>query len=168
LDVRRVTAGLIAYLPGAAPAVFLVHPGGPFWAGRDEGAWSIPKGLCEKGEEPLAAARREFEEEVGRPPPEGPLLDLGEIPQRSGKLIHAWAARAEPTLAFVSSNDFEIEWPRRSGRFVRFPEVDRGEWFALDLARRKLLEGQLGFLDRLAEHLGALGAGSGDPAPHPR
>ena len=150
--VKRLTAGLLAFVVDSELAVFLVHPGGPFWARRDEGAWSIPKGLCEEGEDPFAAAQREFAEEVGAPPPEGPVIDLGEIAQRGGKLIRVWAAPAPPTLSFVSSNDFEVEWPRRSGSMTRFPEVDRAEWFPLGAARQKLLEGQLD-LDRLVEHL---------------
>lgn len=164
--MSRLTAGLIAYLEAKSELeVFLVHPGGPFWAARDAGAWSIPKGLCEEGEEPIDAARREFAEEVGCDPPETALVDLGAIPQRSGKLIRVWAAQAEPTLHFVESNDFEIEWPRHSGTLVRFPEVDRGEWFAMSTARIKLLEGQLGFLDRLVEHLTGRGKSSGGPNP---
>ncbi len=151
--MRRVTAGLLAHHEQGEPAVFLVHPGGPYWAERDEGSWSIPKGLCEEAEEPLAAARREFTEEVGRPPPDGPFIDLGAIPQRSGKLIRVWAVPADPALVFVSSNEFELEWPRHSGRMVRFPEVDRAEWFPISTARRRLLDGQLDFLDRLVDHL---------------
>jgi predicted NUDIX family NTP pyrophosphohydrolase len=154
--VARLTAALLAHLEeGADLDVLLVHPGGPFWARRDEGAWSIPKGLVEEGEELRDAARREFAEELGVSAPEGPFLDLGEIRQRSGKVIHCFAITVETPLAFVSSNLFEIEWPKGSGVLRSYPEVDRAEWFSLAEARVKLLAGQLPFLDRLVERRAA-------------
>lgn len=127
-----------------------MHPGGPFWAGRDAGAWSIPKGEYAPHEEPLAAARREFEEELGIAPPEGPALDLGEIRQRGGKLVHAWALEGDLDASAVASNTFELEWPPRSGRLIEVPEVDRAEWLTLDRAREKINPAQAELLDRLA------------------
>ena len=129
--------------------VLLVHPGGPFWARKDEGAWSIPKGEHGDDEEPLAVARREFEEEIGRPPPEGPLLELGEVRQSGGKVVAAWALEADVDVSEIESNSFEIEWPPRSGRMQSFPEIDRAEWFTLADAREKLNPAQVEFLDRL-------------------
>jgi len=135
--------------------VFLVHPGGPFYRHRDDGAWSIAKGLIEPGEDPRTAALREFEEETGFRIA-GELEPLGTLRQRSGKRVHAWAAQA-PDLdpARLRSNTFTLEWPRGSGRYQTFPEVDRGAWFDLDTARRKLLPGQTGFLERLQRMLEA-------------
>ena len=127
-----------------------MHPGGPFWAGRDAGAWSIPKGEYAPHEEPLAAARREFEEELGIAPPEGPALDLGEIRQRGGKLVRAWALEGDLDASAVTSNTFELEWPPRSGRLIEVPEVDRAEWLTLDRAREKINPAQAELLDRLA------------------
>jgi predicted NUDIX family NTP pyrophosphohydrolase len=131
--------------------VLLVHPGGPFFARRDAGAWSIPKGLYEEGEEPLAAARREFAEELGSACPDGPALELGEIRQRNGKRVTAWAVEGDLDAGAVTSNSFTIEWPPRSGRSQEFPEVDRAGWFGLRDAREKLLAAQAPLLDRLAE-----------------
>lgn len=136
---------------GAALEVLLVHPGGPVWARRDLGAWSIPKGEYEPGEEPLAAARREFEEELGTAPPEGPVDDLGEIRQKSGKLVRAWALAGDLDAERIRSNTFELEWPPRSGRLIEVPEVDRAEWFTLDAARGKINPAQVALLDRLEE-----------------
>lgn len=130
--------------------VLLVHPGGPFWARRDEGAWSIPKGEYSGEEEPLLAARREFEEELGVPPPDGPARDLGEIRQKAGKLVHAWAMEGDLDTAVIVSNEFPIQWPPRSGKSIQVPEVDRAEWFALDEARRRINPSQAELLDRLA------------------
>jgi predicted NUDIX family NTP pyrophosphohydrolase len=156
---RRRSAGLLLYRR-AAPGlqVLLVHPGGPLWARRDLGAWSIPKGEYADDEDPLAAARREFEEELGSPPP-GPvsaagLLDLGEIRQKSGKLVHAWALPGDLDLAGISSNTFAMEWPPRSGQLKEFPEVDRAQWFDPDEARAKLNPAQVALLERLQEALG--------------
>jgi predicted NUDIX family NTP pyrophosphohydrolase len=130
--------------------VLLVHPGGPFWSRRDAGAWSIPKGEYGPDEDPLRAARREFEEELGAPPPDGPARDLGEIRQRGGKLVRAWALEGELDASAISSNTFELEWPPRSGRTIQAPEVDRAEWFGLKRARRKIVPAQAELLDRLA------------------
>jgi predicted NUDIX family NTP pyrophosphohydrolase len=132
--------------------VLLVHPGGPFWARKDAGSWSIPKGEYVEGEDPEAAARREFEEELGVTL-EGPLQPLGEAVQPSRKRVIAFAAEGDLDAAAIRSNTFEIEWPPRSGRRKSFPEIDRAGWFALEEAREKLLAGQRVFLDRLAERL---------------
>ena len=134
--------------------VFLVHPGGPFWAKRDDGAWSIPKGEYDDGEEPLAAALREFEEEIGSALDHvGELVELGEVRQKNRKVVSAWAAEGEVDAAAVRSNTFEMEWPPRSGRTQEFPEIDRAEWFPLARAREKLIEAQAAFVDRLEERL---------------
>ena len=131
--------------------VLLVHPGGPFWARRDDGVWSIPKGEYEDGEEPLTAARREFAEELGSEPPAGEMLDLGEIRQRSGKRVCAWALAGDLDAEAVVSNNFTLEWPPRSGRMREFPEIDRAGWFDLRTARKKLNPGQVPLLERLEQ-----------------
>jgi predicted NUDIX family NTP pyrophosphohydrolase len=131
------------------PEVLLAHPGGPYWARKDEGAWTLPKGECAEGEEPLAAAQREFSEETGFTAC-GPFLPLGELRQKSGKRIQAWACAGECDPAQLTSNLFEMEWPPRSGRRQSFVEIDRAAWFSLAEARQKLIAGQLPFLDRLA------------------
>ena len=133
--------------------VLLVHPGGPFWSRRDLGSWSIPKGEYEDTEDPLAAARREFEEELGAEPPAGPADDLGEIRQRAGKLVHAFALEGDLDAENIRSNTCEIEWPPRSGRTMVIPEVDRAEWFTLSEARRRINPAQAPLLDRLAERV---------------
>lgn len=153
----RRSAGILLFrhAPGG-PQVLLVHPGGPFWARKDDGAWSIPKGEYEPGEDPRAAALREFEEELGSPPAlaeDGALIDLGTVRQPGGKFVTAWAAAGELDPREVVSNTFEMQWPPRSGQLKQFPEIDRAVWFAVDEARGKLLRGQLPFLDAL---LGAL------------
>ena len=133
-----------------------MHPGGPFWARRDDGAWSIPKGEYEEGEEPLACALREFEEELGSALEyAGELVELGEVRQRNRKLVTAWAAEGDLDPAAVRSNTFSMEWPPRSGRRQEFPEIDRAEWFTLARAREKLVEAQAAFVDRLEERLSA-------------
>jgi predicted NUDIX family NTP pyrophosphohydrolase len=129
--------------------VFLVHPGGPFWAHKDAGAWSIAKGEYSESEDPLPAALREFEEEVGRPAPPGEALPLGELKQPSGKVVTAFAVKADFEIDEVRSNTFTLEWPKGSGRLREFPEVDAARWMVLDEARTKLLKGQREFLDRL-------------------
>jgi predicted NUDIX family NTP pyrophosphohydrolase len=138
----------------------LAHMGGPFWSSRDQGAWSIPKGEYEPGEEALAAARREFVEELGHEVPAGEALDLGEVTQAGGKRIRAWALEGDVDVSQITSNTFEMEWPRNSGRRRRFPEVDRADWFDLDTARGKLVKGQVPLIDMLAARLG-LRAGGG-------
>jgi predicted NUDIX family NTP pyrophosphohydrolase len=145
------SAGLLLYRGSAASLeVLLVHPGGPVWARRDAGAWSIPKGEYDADEEPLTAARREFAEELGSAPPEGEVLPLGEVKQRSGKVVMAWALRGDLDASAITSNTFEMEWPPRSGRRRAFPEIDRAQWFSLDDARVKINAAQAEFLDRLA------------------
>lgn len=134
--------------------VLLAHPGGPFWARRDEGAWTIPKGGIDEGEEPLIAARREFIEETGVDPGEGGMA-LAPCRQSGGKTILAWAIEGDCDAGAVRSNDFEMEWPPRSGRIGRFPEIDRAEWFTLEEARRKIHAGQVPLLDELERRLSA-------------
>ena len=134
--------------------ILLVHPGGPFWRKKDLASWSIPKGEYPETEEPFAAAMREFEEETGIRP-EGEFVPLGAIRQPSSKLVTAWAFEGDCDAACIRSNLFSLEWPKGSGRMQEYPEVDRGEWFPLEIARQKILKGQLGFLDRLALHLAA-------------
>jgi predicted NUDIX family NTP pyrophosphohydrolase len=132
--------------------VLLVHPGGPFWAKRDDGAWSIPKGEYADDEDPVAAARREFEEELGTALPDATeLRELGEVRQKNGKRVLAWAAEGDLDASAARSNTFELEWPPRSGRRQEFPEIDRAEWFTLARAREKVLPAQAAFLDRLEE-----------------
>jgi predicted NUDIX family NTP pyrophosphohydrolase len=150
------SAGILLFRRGARGVeLLLVHPGGPFWARKDAGAWSVPKGAVDDGEEPLACARREFEEETGTPPPDGELLDLGEVRQRAGKLVQAWAAEGDLDAEAIRSNTFEMEWPPRSGRRQEFPEVDRAAWFDPEEARTRLVPAQVLFVDRLLEALRA-------------
>jgi predicted NUDIX family NTP pyrophosphohydrolase len=147
------SAGLLLYRCSEREIeVFLVHPGGPFWAKKDRGAWSIPKGEYSDGEEPLAAARREFKEETGFAI-EGIFVELGAIRQAGGKLVSAWALEGDLDPAKVVSNRFQMQWPPRSGRMIEVPEVDRGAWFTLQEARDRILPSQSPFLDRLAEKL---------------
>ena len=129
--------------------VLLGFPGGPFFAGKDADHWTVLKGEIEAGEEPLAVARREFEEESGHPVPEGPTVDLGEITQKGGKVVIAWAVEGDLDPVAAVSNTFEMEWPPRSGRLQPFPEIDRVEWFDLATARTKVKAAQAPFLDRL-------------------
>lgn len=150
---KRPSAGLLLYRgSGTELEVLLAHMGGPFWARKDTGAWSIPKGEYGPDEDPLAAARREFAEELGSPAPEDvPYVPLGEVRQKNGKVVTAWAVAGELDVTTVVSNTFELEWPPRSGRIQEFPEVDRAAWFDLVTARTKLVAAQAGFLDRLIE-----------------
>lgn len=148
----RLSAGLLPFrlVSGRGLEVFVVHPGGPYWANKDEGAWSIAKGEYEPGEDPHQVAQREFLEETGARPPRGRTFDLGEVRQPGGKRIRVWAVDAPSfTITAVVSNEFELEWPPRSGRIDRFPEVDRATWMSVELGRSKLLKGQVEFLDRL-------------------
>lgn len=151
--MKKTSAGLLMFrrrhLEGVQ--VLLAHPGGPFWRGKDEGAWTLPKGEYETAEEPLEAAKREFTEETGFPVAP-PFLPLGEIVQKSGKHIMAWAVEGDCDPAQMRCNTFQMEWPPRSGRKQDFPEIDRIEWFTLDEARRKILPAQAALLQRL-EHL---------------
>ncbi len=145
----KLSAGILLHRPGlAGPEVLLVHPGGPFWARKDFGAWSIPKGLIDPDEDAAAAAKREFAEEVGTVPT-GDLHPLGEFRQPGGKIVIAFALAGDFDPAMLSSNSFEMEWPPRSGRRITVPEVDRAEWFGLAAAREKLLQGQRPILDAL-------------------
>ncbi|HYH52718.1 MAG TPA: NUDIX domain-containing protein [Solirubrobacterales bacterium] len=154
------SAGILLYRrTGSAPEFLLVHPGGPFWAKKDEGAWSIPKGQIEDEEEPRACAIRELEEELGAAPALDPeqLIELGSIRQRAGKVVEAWAAEADFDPAELDSNTFSMEWPPRSGRQQDFPEVDRAGWFDLEAARVKILPAQAELLDRLLAKISAEG-----------
>lgn len=134
--------------------VLLVHPGGPFWEKKDLASWSLPKGEYSDGEDPFAAAKREFEEETSISP-EGNFIPLGQIRQPSGKLVTAWAFEGDCDPATIKSNLFSMEWPKGSGKMQEFPEIDRGEWFTFEMAGQKILKGQVGFLERLAEYLGS-------------
>jgi predicted NUDIX family NTP pyrophosphohydrolase len=148
--VARRSAGILLHRRGAdGVEVLLVHPGGPFWAKKDAGAWSIPKGEHEEGEDARACALREFAEETGSAPAPGELRDLGTVRQKSGKVVRAWALEGDLDPETVRSNHFEMEWPPRSGRRLQFPEVDRAAWFGLDAARAKINPAQAAFLDRL-------------------
>jgi predicted NUDIX family NTP pyrophosphohydrolase len=144
------SAGILLWRrSGEGIEVLLAHPGGPFWARKDE--WSIPKGECEPGEDELAAARREFSEELGIPVPPGETVPLGEVKQSSAKVNVVWAIEGDPGPFEVRSNLFEMEWPPRSGKRAEFPEVDRAAWFSLDAAQTKIFKSQQPFLTRLAE-----------------
>jgi predicted NUDIX family NTP pyrophosphohydrolase len=160
----RRSAGLLLYRSGTgiprtgtatAVEVLLAHMGGPFWARRDAGAWTLPKGEYGPDEEPLAAARREFREELGLPPPDGPCLPLGEVRQRGGKTVTAWAVAADLDPAAVTPGTFTMEWPRGSGTLAAFPEIDRVAWFGLEDAAARIVTAQRAFLTRLAERLAA-------------
>lgn len=143
------SAGLLLFRRGQnGLEVFLAHPGGPFWQSKDAGAWTIPKGLVDEGEEVLSCARREFLEETGIEP-RGPFHELGTVRQKAGKLIYAWAWEGDADPAIVRSNTFKMEFPRGSGRMIEVPEVDRCEWYSLLAAREKINPAQVEFLDRL-------------------
>jgi predicted NUDIX family NTP pyrophosphohydrolase len=151
------SAGILLYrLVAGAPEFLLVHPGGPYWAKRDQGAWTIPKGEIEPGEAPRECALRELGEELGRAPEVRveDLVELGSVRQKAGKLVEAWAAEGEFDPTQLRSNTFSVEWPPRSGSQREFPEVDRAEWFGPEQAMAKILPAQTPFLDRLLEHLG--------------
>jgi predicted NUDIX family NTP pyrophosphohydrolase len=151
------SAGILLYrFVADAPQVLLVHPGGPYWAKRDLGAWTIPKGEYEEGESARDCALRELEEELGSAPSldTGRLIDLGAVRQKSGKVVEAWAAEGDFDPAELRSNSFAIEWPPRSGKEREFPEVDRAEWFEPERAREKILPAQAELIERLLERLG--------------
>jgi predicted NUDIX family NTP pyrophosphohydrolase len=150
--VPRRSAGILLHRRGAdGVEVLLVHPGGPFWAKKDAGAWSIPKGEHDEGEEAQACALREFAEETGSAPAPGELTDLGEVRQKSGKVVRAWALEGDLDAGAIRSNTFVAQWPPRSGQYCTFPEVDRAGWFGLEAAREKINPAQAAFLDRLRE-----------------
>jgi predicted NUDIX family NTP pyrophosphohydrolase len=150
---RKKTAGLLLYrIRDSAVEVFLVHPGGPFWAKKDEGAWSIPKGEFADDEQPLSAAKREFQEETGFSM-EGNFMALAPLKQRSGKLVYAWTLEGDCDAGAIQSNLFSMEWPPRSGKHQEYPEVDRASWFTLESAKRKIVPGQIGFLEQLQQML---------------
>jgi len=145
----RTSAGILLYRQGTAGVeVFLIHPGGPFWKGKDAGAWSIPKGEYTDGEEALDAAQREFKEETGTAL-EGPFTELTPVKQKAGKLVKAWAVEGDIDAAAIVSNTFRVEWPYKSGRWQTFPEVDEAAWFSIEAAREKINPAQAGFLDEL-------------------
>jgi predicted NUDIX family NTP pyrophosphohydrolase len=151
----QTSAGLLLYRgAGTDTEVFLVHPGGPFWAKKDEGAWSIPKGLPDKGEDLLAAAKREFNEETGFAAPDAEYRALGAVKQPGGKTVHAWAVKGDCDPAKLVSDFFEMEWPPRSGKRARFPEIDRARWFRPPNALVKILPGQRPIVMKLLENLG--------------
>jgi predicted NUDIX family NTP pyrophosphohydrolase len=154
LREKQQSAGLLLYrLRDGRPEVFLGHMGGPFWARKDDAAWSVFKGEYADDEDPFLAARREFEEETGSPAPDGAALALGDVRQSSGKRVVAWAIEGDFDPARLTSNTFTVEWPPRSGRQAEFPEIDRAGWFDLQTARRKLVRAQAAFIDRLERAL---------------
>lgn len=158
----KLSAGLLLYRTrDGVVDVLIAHPGGPFWARKDDGAWSIPKGEHTETDDAWAAARREFTEEIGLPVPDGPRIDLGAVRQPSGKVVTAFAVRADLDITDARSNTFEMEWPRGSGKLREFPEVDRVGWFPVAQALGKLLKGQRVFLDRLMAHPDVAGSADG-------
>jgi predicted NUDIX family NTP pyrophosphohydrolase len=160
------SAGLLPFRfrDGQVLELMLVHPGGPLWANRDDGSWSIAKGEYASGEDPREAADREFAEELGQAPPSGLRIDLGEIRQPSGKRVRVFAVEGDLNVDTVVSNEFELEWPPRSGERRRFAEVDRAAWMPVAIARCKLLKGQVAFIDRLLDRLLELPASEGPGA----
>jgi predicted NUDIX family NTP pyrophosphohydrolase len=159
----KLSAGVLLYRThDGVVEVLIAHPGGPFWARKDDGVWSIPKGEYTDGQDPWAVARREFFEELALPVPAGPRLDLGSLKQPSGKVVTAFGVQGDLDVTNARSNTFELEWPKGSGKLREFPEVDRVGWFPVARARIKLLRGQQAFLDRLMTHpeLGGLTEGS--------
>ncbi len=149
---KKISAGLLLYRRRSEIEVFLVHPGGPFWAKKDAGAWSLPKGEIGEGEDPLQAAKREFTEETGFPI-DGEFLPLQPVKQSGGKVVHAWAIEADCDPSRVRSNLFSMEWPPKSGKTQQFPEVDRAEWFTIPQARKRILVSQMGFIEQLVSIL---------------
>lgn len=155
--MAKKSAGLLLFRnsrDGSGIEVLLAHPGGPFWQSKDEGAWTIPKGEFTDDENPLAAAKREFEEELGAKPPDGDYIQLKPIKQKNGKIVRAWAVEGDVDPATFTSNTFEMEWPPKSGRTQSFPEVDRVAWFPPQIAKKKMLAGQPALIDELLLLLG--------------
>ena len=153
--MKKQSAGILAYrYNNKTPDCCLVHPGGPFFKNKDIGAWSIPKGEFEDGEDKLVAAKREFKEEMGFVV-KGKFVALDAVKQKSGKLVYAWAVETDFDTSIIESNEFEIEWPPRSGRMQAFPEIDRAEWFPLDVAMEKINPGQQGLIAQLKEMISA-------------
>ena len=151
---KKQSAGILLYrFDDGDLQVLIAHPGGPFFVKKDEGNWSVPKGLYEDDEDPFEAAKREYEEEIGAPSPNGPYLELGEIKRKDGKSIRAWAAEGDVDESKAKSNTFEIEWPPKSGKTQEFPEIDKALWFDINSASLKLQPVQVEFLKRLAEQL---------------
>jgi predicted NUDIX family NTP pyrophosphohydrolase len=147
------SAGVLLYrFSGGQLEVMLVHPGGPFWKNKDDGAWSIPKGIFDENEDALSAAKREFEEETGFSV-DGEFIYLGELRQPSKKIVHAWAIERDIDVTLINSNTFSVEWPKNSGILREYSEIDKGDWFDVETARRKILKGQAGFIDKLVEML---------------
>jgi predicted NUDIX family NTP pyrophosphohydrolase len=158
----KLSAGVLLYRSrDGVVEVLIAHPGGPFWARKDDGVWSIPKGEYTEGEDPWAVAQREFLEELGLPVPAGPRIDLGALRQPSGKVVTTFAILGDLDVTDARSNTFELEWPKGSGTMREFPEVDRVGWFAVAPARAKLLKGQRSFLDRLMTHEALAGLSEG-------
>lgn len=154
----KLSAGLLLYrIADGTVQVLLGHPGGPFWARKDDGAWSIPKGEYVEGEDPWTVAQREFHEELGKRPPDGPRLDLAPVRQAGGKIVTAFAVHGNLDLDGTHSNTFELEWPKGSGKIREYPEIDRAGWFSVDEARSKLLKSQHPLLDQLVRALEAGG-----------
>jgi predicted NUDIX family NTP pyrophosphohydrolase len=154
--VARISSGILLFRrPGGRLEVLLAHPGGPFFARKDEGHWTIPKGEVDPGEELFAVGRREFAEETGQPLPDGPSKELGSIVQKGGKIVHAWAVEGDLDPGAGVSNTVELEWPPGSGRRQTFPEIDRVAWFGPDEARRRIKSTQIPFIDRLEAELDA-------------
>ena len=150
----KLSAGLLLYrVVDGVPEVLIGHPGGPFWARKEEGAWSIPKGEYADDEDPWIAAQREFKEEIGFDVPDGPRVDLAPVKQPGGKIVTAFAVHGDLDVTDSKSNTFELEWPRGSGKLREFPEIDRVAWLSVPEARLKLLKGQQPLLDQLARHL---------------
>ncbi|AKN15843.1 hypothetical protein MHAE_09705 [Mycobacterium haemophilum DSM 44634] len=160
--MSKLSAGVLLYRArGGVVEVLIAHPGGPFWARKDDGVWSIPKGEYAHGDDPWVAAQREFSEEIGLPVPAGPRIDFGPHKQPSGKVVTAFGVHGDLDITDAHSNTFAMEWPKGSGTVREFPEVDRVGWFSVAQARTKLLKGQRVFLDRLMMHSGLAGLSEG-------
>ncbi len=152
--MKKHSAGLVVYrMKNGQPQVLMAHMGSPLWAKKDVGAWTIPKGLVNDGEEPLAAAKREFTEELSLPVPDGEYTELGDIEQHNNKVVSAWAVEADMEAGDIKSNTFELEWPPRSGKMQQFPEIDRAAWLTLAEASQKAVRGQSELFERLANLL---------------